>query len=155
MRSGLVRYSCIALLLVSALGLDIKTDEQNAQIIQMTAKKYEFSPAQIHVKLGKKIQIKIIAIDRDHGFTIVRDPVGDDSSTAHPGLVFSLPAGRNGWKLEKGKETMIEFVARAPGIYTFNCSLACGLHHGRMKGQLIVDPGEPSSRTEGGQQHLR
>jgi len=127
------------MLLVSALGLGTKTDDHYAQVVQMTAKKYDFSPAQVHVKRGMKIQLRITAIDRDHGFTIVSDPVGDDSSP-HTGLVFTSPAGSDGWRLKKGKETMIEFVARAPGMYNFQCSLVCGLHHGRMKGQLIVDP---------------
>ena len=135
----LIRYLCIFMLLVSALGLDVKTDDQVAQVIQMTARKYEFSPSQIRVKPGMKVQLKITAIDRDHGFTIVRDPGGDNSS-AHPGLVFTSPVSTEGWKLNKRKETTIEFVARTPGIYEFNCSLVCGLHHGRMKGQVIVDP---------------
>jgi heme/copper-type cytochrome/quinol oxidase subunit 2 len=126
------------MLLVSALGLDVKTEDQNAQVVQMTAKKYEFSPSQVHVRLGR-VQLKMTATDQDHGFEIVRDPVGDDSSP-HPGLVFASPGGSDGWRLNKGKERTIEFVARVPGTYTFNCSLVCGLHHGRMKGQIIVEP---------------
>jgi heme/copper-type cytochrome/quinol oxidase subunit 2 len=86
-----------------------------------------------------KVRLKITAIDRDHGLTIVREPVGDDSSP-HPGLVFTSSARGDGWRLNKGKEATIEFVARAPGTYEFNCSLVCGIHHGRMKGHLIVDP---------------
>ena len=105
----------------------------------MTTIKYEFLPSQVHVKLGMKVQLKITAIDRDHGFTIVRDPVGDDSFP-HSGLVFASTPGGHGRRLKKRKETMIEFVASAPGTYNFSCSLACGLHHGRMNGQLIVDP---------------
>ena len=139
MRSSLIRYSCLSMLLLKALGLGIKKDDYNTQVVEMTAKRYEFSPAQVRVKLGMKIQLRITAIDRDHGFTIVRDPVGNDSSP-HPGLVFTSPAGNDGWRLNKGKETMIEFVARATGTYNFNCSLVCGFHHGRMKGRLIVDP---------------
>src|SRR5215470_1258618 len=139
MSLGLIHYSCVSMLLVSALDLDSKTDVQNAQVIQMTAKKYEFSPAQVHVKLGMKVQLKILAIDRDHGFTIVRDPASDDSSP-RPGLAFTLAGDSDDWRLKRGKETLIEFVARVPGTYGFSCSLVCGLHHGRMKGQLIVDP---------------
>jgi len=44
------------MLLVSAAGLEIKADDQNTQVIQMTAKKYELSPAQVHVKFGMKVQ---------------------------------------------------------------------------------------------------
>src|SRR5215469_9944272 len=137
MGPDLIRYLCVSLLLVSAQGLDIKTADQSVQVIEMTAKKYEFTPSPVHVKFGMKVQLKITAIDRDHGFTILRDPVGDETSP-HPGLVFTSPV--NGWKLKRGRETTIEFVARVAGIYEFNCSLVCGLHHVRKKGRLIVDP---------------
>jgi cytochrome c oxidase subunit 2 len=137
MGSDLIRHLWVSMLLVSALGLDIKTADQSVQTVDMTARKYEFSPSPVHVKLGMRIRLKITAIDRDHGFTIVRDPVGDETSP-HPGLVFTSPS--DGWKLKRGKETIIEFVARIPGTYEFNCSLVCGLHHGRMKGRLVVDP---------------
>jgi heme/copper-type cytochrome/quinol oxidase subunit 2 len=104
----------------------------------MTAKKYEFSPALVHVKSGMKVQFKITALDRDHGFKTAVLPDGADSSV-RSGLEFTPPQGNDGWKLKKGKETAIEFVAKAPGRYEFQCSVACGIHHGRMKGQLIVD----------------
>lgn len=139
MRFDLIRYLCVLMLLVPLLGPGIQADDQPAQLIQLTAKKYEFSPSEVHVKLGMKVRLKIIAVDRDHGFTIVRDPIGDDSSP-HPGLVFTSGAGIDDWRLKRGKETLIEFIVRAPGTYRFNCSVVCGLHHGRMKGQLIVDP---------------
>jgi len=137
MGSDLIRCLGVLMLMVSALGLDVKTADQSVQVIEMTARKYEFSPSPVHVKLGMKIELKITALDRDHGFTIVRDPVGEDTSP-HPGLVFRSPS--DGWKLKRGKETIIELVARVPGTYEFNCSLVCGLHHGRMKGRLVVDP---------------
>jgi heme/copper-type cytochrome/quinol oxidase subunit 2 len=31
-------------------------------------------------------------------------------------------------------------VARAPGTYSFHCCNRCGVGHGGMKGQLIVEP---------------
>jgi len=138
MRLDLIRYLCVWTLLVSLPGREIRAD-QAVQVIRLTARKYEFSPSEVHVKLGMKVQLKIIAIDRDHGFTIVRDPAGDDSSP-HPGLAFTLAAASDDWRLKRGEETVIEFLARVPGTYGFSCSLVCGLHHGRMKGQLIVDP---------------
>jgi cytochrome c oxidase subunit 2 len=105
----------------------------------MTAKKYEYSPSPVHVKQGTKVQLKITAIDRNHGFTIATLPDGSDS-TASPGLEFTSPQPKDSWKLTKGKETTIEFVAQRAGAYQFRCSVACGLGHGRMKGQLVVDP---------------
>jgi cytochrome c oxidase subunit 2 len=147
MESNLIRYWCVSMLLFSALtrGQEPKTvaqtKDQDVQIIRLTAKKYEFSPSTVHVKAGSKVQLKITAIDRDHGFTTAVVPGGTDSS-ARPGIEFTFtsPQGSAGWKLKKSRETTIEFVAKTPGTYEFRCSVACGIHHGRMKGQLIVDP---------------
>jgi cytochrome c oxidase subunit 2 len=142
MGSNLIRYLCVSTLVLSALtlGRDAKTiaQDQSVQIIQMTAKKYEFSPALVHVKSGIKVQLKITALDRDHGFKIAVLPDGADSSV-RSGLEFTPPQGTDGWKVKKGQETTIEFVAKTAGTYEFTCSVACGIHHGRMKGQLIVD----------------
>src|ERR1700752_1750259 len=59
-----------------------------AQAIEVTAKKYEYSPAPIHVKSGTKIQLKITATDHDHGFSIATVPDGANSNVP-AGLVFT------------------------------------------------------------------
>jgi hypothetical protein len=53
----------------------------SVQVIEVTAKKYEYSPAPIHVKSGAKIQLKITATDHDHGFSILTVPDGTGSIT--------------------------------------------------------------------------
>ena len=113
--------------------------ESNVQVIRMAAKKYEYSPSPVHVKQGARVQLRITAVDRDHGFKIATVPDGA-APTGPVGLEFASPQPRDSWKLQKGKETAIEFVAKTPGTYEFSCSEACGIHHGRMKGQLVVDP---------------
>jgi heme/copper-type cytochrome/quinol oxidase subunit 2 len=131
------------MLLFSAVTLreDTRTvaQTQDVQVIWMTAKKYEFSPSRVHVKSGMKVQVKITALDRDHGFKIAVTGDGADSS-ALAGLEFTSSQGNDGWKLKKGKETTIELVAKTARTYEFQCSVACGIHHGRMKGELVVDP---------------
>lgn len=117
----------------------LPSQDQDIRVIQMTAKKYEFSPACVHVKLGMKVQLKITALDRDHGFKSAVVPIGADSS-AQRGVEITSKQSRDGGKLYKGKETTIEFVAKTSGIYEFQCSVVCGIHHGRMKGQLVVGP---------------
>ena len=145
MGSNLIRYLCVSMLLLLALALGketkttAQTQDQDVQVIQMTARKYEFSPSRVHVKSGMKVQVKITALDRDHGFKIAVTGDGADSS-ALAGLEFTSSQGNDGWKLKKGKETTIEFVAKTAGTYEFQCSVACGIHHGRMKGELVVDP---------------
>ena len=107
MRSNLIRYLCVPMVLSSilALGHDPKRGAQirdeDAQVIQMTAKKYEFSPSHVHLKQGMRVQLKITALDRDHGFKCAVVPDGADSS-AFPSLDFTSPQGNEAWKLKKG-----------------------------------------------------
>ena len=142
MGSNLIRYLCVSVTLFSALtlGQEPKTATQppgqDVQVIQITAKKYEFSPSCVHVKAGTKVKLKITAIDENHGF---KSAVVSDSS-ARPGLEFASPQANDGRRLKKGRETTIEFFAEAPGTYQFRCSVVCGIHHSRMKGQFVVDP---------------
>jgi heme/copper-type cytochrome/quinol oxidase subunit 2 len=110
---------------------------QNVQTIEVTAKKYEYSPAPIHVKRGTKIQLKITATDHDQGFSIATFPDGADSN-ASTGLVFASP--EDCWQLKKGETTMVEFLAQTPGTYSFKCCHTCGLRHRGMQGQLVVEP---------------
>jgi cytochrome c oxidase subunit II len=106
------------------------------QVIEVTAKKYEYSPAPIHVKSGTKIQLKITAADHDHGFSISTVPDGSDSNGS-AGLVFTSP--EQCWQLKKGETTTIEFLAQTPGTYSFKCCHVCGLGHRGMKSHLVVD----------------
>ena len=110
--------------------------DDSFQVIEVTAKKYEYSPEPIHVKSGAKIQLKITAIDHDHGFSILTVPDGADAN-GPAGLVFSSP--QECWQLKKSETSTIEFLAKSPGTYSFKCCHTCGLGHKSMKGQLIAD----------------
>lgn len=107
------------------------------QVIEVTAKKYEFDPAPIYVKQGTKVQLKITATDHDHGFKLLPYPDGA-AQTGDAGLAFL--DHQDCWKIAKGQTVTVEFVAKTPGTYTFKCCVFCGFSHGKMKGQLIVDP---------------
>jgi cytochrome c oxidase subunit II len=109
----------------------------DAQAIEVTAKKYEYSPGPIHIKKGARVQLKISAVDHDHGFKIAPFPDGA-ASAASPGLIFA--SAQDCWQLKKGETTTVEFVAQTEGTYTFKCCHTCGLGHRGMKGQIIVEP---------------
>jgi cytochrome c oxidase subunit 2 len=110
---------------------------QDVKVIEVSAKKYEYNPSSIHVKQGTRVQLRISATDHTHGFKIGAFPDSSDKSGS-PGLAFTSP--QDCWKIEKGQSATIEFVAQTPGTYSFKCCVRCGLGHGGMKGQLIVDP---------------
>jgi heme/copper-type cytochrome/quinol oxidase subunit 2 len=114
-----------------------QTSTESVQVVEVTARKYEFNPSPIHVKQGNTVQLKITATDHTHGFKIGDFPDGSDKK-GNPGLFFSSP--QDCQKIEKGQSATVEFVARTPGTYSFKCCVRCGLNHGGMKGQLIVDP---------------
>jgi cytochrome c oxidase subunit 2 len=111
--------------------------DQEVQVIEVFAKKYEYSPSPIRVKRGVKVQLRITSLDKTHGFKINLSPEGSEKKS-EPGLVFS--SNVDCFELEKGVPTVVEFVARTPGTYSFHCCNRCGIGHGGMKGQLVVEP---------------
>ena len=139
MKIGKLSVFCV-LILASTLPVWRSTSaaaqEPHAQVIELTAKKYEYSPSPVHVKSGTKVQLKITAMDHDHGFKISAVPDGATAGSK-PGLLFTSP--EDCWELGKGKTTVIEFVAQTPGTYSFKCCHLCGLGHRGMKSQLIVE----------------
>lgn len=102
------------------LGQESSAAAGGTDTIQMSAKKYEFDPAEITVKQGQHVKLVITATDRDHG--------------------FKLDAYNVDQRLKKGVATPVEFTADKTGTFPFECSVVCGLGHKRMKGKLVVEP---------------
>ncbi len=107
------------------------------RVIEVSAKKYEFAPAEIHVKKGERVELRVHSVDETHGIKIDVYPQGAKDKTA-PGLLFDHPEA-NG-KVEKKVDQVLDFVAAEPGTYDFKCAKLCGMGHGRMQGKLIVEP---------------
>ncbi len=85
----------------------------------MTANRYSFTPAEIHVRAGVPVQLLVTSEDADHGITI-------------PGLALEREAVR-------GRTTTIEFTPKRPGRYEFECAVECGPGHSQMTGVLVVE----------------
>lgn len=130
--------------LLASLPANLHAGTQNSgpadspRVIEVTAKTFEFTPNEIHVKVGERVQIKLRTADRAHGLKLNIYPEGA-SEDGNPGLVFEHPQDEA--KVEKHKERAIEFVAARPGTYAFVCSVRCSMGHGhdRMTGKLIVE----------------
>lgn len=134
---SILRILAFLVLVVYCLsGGRISAQNQDVQVIEVTAKRFEYSPEPVHVKKGTKVQLKITATDHDHGFKIATFPDGA-AQAGTPGLVFA--SAQDCWQLKKGETTTIEFLAQTPGTYTFRCCHTCGLGHRGMKGELLVD----------------
>ena len=57
-----------------AQGPDDQTGAQ--QVIEVSAKKYEFSPSEIHVKKGVEVELKVHSEDETHGIKLDVYPEG-------------------------------------------------------------------------------
>ena len=133
---SIARDSLLGVAIFLSLSGPVRAQVQGTQVIEITAKKYEYSISPVHVKAGTKVQLKITATDHDHGFKIGTVPDGAmPKDTA--GLIFS--SAQDCWQLKKGETTTIEFLAQTPGTYTFKCCHTCGFGHKGMKGQVIVE----------------
>ena len=108
-----------------------------SRVIEVSAKKYEFTPSEIHVKKGEHVELKVHSVDETHGIKIEVYPEGAKDKTK-PGLLFDHPE-TNG-KVEKNVDQVLDFVAVEPGTYDFKCAKLCGMGHRHMQGKLIVAP---------------
>lgn len=133
---SIVSKSLLGLAIFLSLSVSVRAQVQIAQVIELTAKKYEYSSSPVHVKNGTKVQLKITATDHDHGFKIAAVPDGAVPNGTG-GLIFT--SAQDCWQLKKGETTTIEFLAQTPGTYTFRCCHTCGVGHRGMKGELVVD----------------
>ena len=133
---SIVPKALLGLAMLFSLSGSVRAQDQSAQVIEVTAKKYEYSASPIHVKSGTRVQLKITASDHDHGFKISAVPDGA-ATNGTAGLIFTT--SQDCWQLKKGETTTIDFLAQTPGTYTFRCCHTCGLGHKGMKGQMVVD----------------
>jgi cytochrome c oxidase subunit II len=133
---SILSASLVTLSMFLSLSKPVRSQNQDVQVIEISAKKYEYSNSPIHVKVGSKVQLKITATDHDHGFKIATVPDGAQPQDA-AGLIFT--SAQDCWLLKKGETTAIEFLAKMPGTYTFRCCHTCGFGHKGMKAQIIVE----------------
>ncbi len=108
----------VSTLSLSAAGL-FAADEQ-AQVIKITAKRFEYNPNEIRIKKGVPVVLEFTSLDRIHGFTV--PDLGGVRATIEP-----------------GKATRVTIVAPKAGTYEFHCDIFCGDGHEGMTGNIIVE----------------
>jgi cytochrome c oxidase subunit 2 len=93
---------------------------QGARVIEIAAERFAFTPSEIRVKAGTRLEIRLESDDTAHGFHIVGTDVD-----------IELP------KRGRGVAT-VNFTPQA-GRYTFECSRLCGAGHEFMRGVIIAE----------------
>jgi len=94
--------------------------EQRAQVVEITAERFSFTPSEIRVKAGTRLEIRLRSEDTAHGFRII-------------GTDIDLELAKRG----RGVKTVT--FEPAAGRYTFECSQLCGAGHEFMRGVIIAE----------------
>ena len=111
------RFATLVLLILAATltaGQDAAPRE-----ISITAKRFEFTPNQITVKLGEPVTLHVSALDRDHGFYQKDLKIDLDLTPDH--------------------ESVVTITPETAGRYVAICDNFCGSGHGNMKMIINVD----------------
>ena len=90
----------------------------NPKVIEITAKKFEFTPNQITLKKGEPVILRVTTADRVHGF--MSRPLKFDTDIA------------------VGKATDVAVTPDTVGDFTVICDHYCGTGHGGMKMKISV-----------------
>ncbi len=89
------------------------------RVIEITAKKFEFSPATVTLKQGQPVTLRLVSLDRVHGFLV--KPFGIDED------------------IDPAKPTEVTFTPAESGRFTAICDNYCGSGHASMKMVFIVE----------------
>jgi cytochrome c oxidase subunit 2 len=88
------------------------------EVIKVKAKRFEFSPSVITVRLNVPVVLEFESLDRAHGFAV-------------PDLKLEA-------EIRRGETTRLRFVPDKLGTFPFHCNRFCGSGHEEMNGQIVV-----------------
>ena len=103
----------------AALGrAGVAQDAAEPRVIEMTARRFSYTPNEIALKVGERVVIAISSIDFIHGMNL-------------PDLHLRLD-------LVPGRITRLELQPKVPGVIDFVCDNFCGDGHEEMHGRFVV-----------------
>jgi cytochrome c oxidase subunit 2 len=117
LKSRFLIYVAMAVFVMISIG-DYLIAADNDKVIQITAKRFEYSPREINVKKGVPVVMEFTSQDRLHGFNC-------------PGLKLRTD-------IRPGKVNALRFVPDKAGAYPFHCDTFCGSGHEGMRGTITV-----------------
>jgi cytochrome c oxidase subunit 2 len=89
-------------------------------VIRITARKWSFTPDEIHLIVGQPVILELVSLDVTHGFNA-------------PDLGVRVD-------VERGKSIQIPVRPERVGTFTFHCDVFCGDGHEEMSGRIVVTP---------------
>ena len=112
------------LLSLSALTIALAGAGNNAQaagpkVIDITAKRFGFTPDQVVLKKGETVTLRLHSEDVTHGFFMRKLKIDTE--------------------VEAGKTADVTITPDTAGSYTTICDHFCGANHGNMKMTIVVE----------------
>ena len=90
------------------------------RVVKISAKRFSFTPAEVHVKKGESVVLELTSLDRVHG--------------------FNLPAFKIREDIVPKEVTRVTLTPDKEGTFPFHCDVFCGDGHEDMTGTLVVEP---------------
>jgi cytochrome c oxidase subunit 2 len=103
---------------VATLAAALKSGSTAGRVIQVTAKKFDFSPGEITLKKGEPVILELTSLDREHGFYLPD---------------FGVKA-----RMKAGEVSRVTFTPGKSGRFPFACNVFCGSGHEEMSGTVVV-----------------
>lgn len=104
---------------VLILGAGWKAYAGSPRVVEITAKRFGFTPDQITLKKGEAVTLRLHSEDVTHGFFMRKLKIDTD--------------------IEAGKSTDVTITPDTAGTYTTICDHFCGANHGNMKMTIVVE----------------
>ncbi len=144
MRAGL---RCVAIavmvttVVVTAIGQGLAQPDP-ASVVRIELSEYAFSPAQVTLKAGRAVTLKVVNTGRATHMFASQYLGSQDLEIEGADMEVDAPNGVKYVKLRPGKSAEIKFTPAQKGTFDFSCDVKTGgrTHRDRgMKGQLIVN----------------
>ena len=103
----------------SVSNAQVSASDPTEHVVQITAKRFEYSPATITVKKGEPVVLELVSLDRVHG--------------------FDLPDFKLRTDVKPEQSVRLRFVPDKAGRFEFHCDVFCGAGHEDMTGELVVE----------------
>lgn len=116
---GIGRWPWMALALLALTGTARAASTPPPRVIELTAKRFEFSPSEVRLVKNEPVTLRISSADVTHG--LYMKPLGIDA------------------EIERGKTTEVSFTPQVAGRFTAICDHFCGSGHGNMHIVFVVE----------------
>ncbi len=112
---ALLAGAALAVILIPLPGAKVTPADRTFYI---DARRFQYSPAVLHVNPGDRVTIVLSTADVMHGLSI--DGYGLETMT------------------QPGRPATLTFIADRAGTFRFHCTVVCGNMHPFMTGKLVV-----------------